>query len=399
MYLFDEDQYGGATGSLPQVFGPDYRGFSDPDKEEALRMMQRLAGGGLNPAGFKSYLGGIPSLMPSIGPTPPPDQPSPAGLVFAKPAPLDRPVQIGDGAISDIFGAMPGMAGGRLARQMPAPPMASPPDKPFYSQEDFNTIIAPFKTPMGPTIDNSGSSPAWAGNYQASPFRALDNFIPQEPQHILGYSGTGGTTTPVVDYSGPALRNQIIRQNTAIADMLSNNDRANADSYVKNMLGMASIGNKSQQSIDRALALTSNAKVSTEAADAEIDNLVKQGVLEPSKGAAMKLEKRLSVPNAQGQLVPLLPEKGTGSLYNMLNRIPEDTPPAVAAKFLQENRGITRDQVVKRYQQLLESGMPLVDPENIWGGKNTNPDTFNKGKLTPEQRSEFDLITKIFGRK
>lgn len=243
----------------------------------------------------------------------------------------------------------------------------------------------------------------------------IDSFMIDEPVHTLGYAGTTGISAPSVDYSGMMRRQAAQRQAFNLMDLWSREDMSQSAAADKAAAMALAQGNKGQMARDKAIMLSANAKVPPAMADAEIRKLQDSGDITAEEATQMRLERQLSVPNEHGMLVGMPYDRKKGTLAPFLSRIPADMDPEIVKNFLMERRGITRDDVVKRNQQLLEAGISTpekirsnaawianmtMDPFNLFGGAfngQINPDAFDINKLTPEQRTEFNAINRIFG--
>lgn len=243
-----------------------------------------------------------------------------------------------------------------------------------------------------------GPMPSGIGIYNKfAALPVLDNYVSRDPVHILGVQGRYGSSMPTVDYSGPIARAHAADLAMRMMQMWSHEDMSAADNAAKANVLNANLGNKTEQVKNRALMLTSNAKVPVAMAQAEVDDMVKNKQLTPEEASAMMLERHLSTPDAHGLLTPIGIDKKTGSFAEVVKRIPADADPDMVKKFLMENRQVTREQVVKRYNELLTAGKPWLRRWNITGSN--GPDTFDPKNLSPEEKAEFDAITKIFGAK
>lgn len=87
----------------------------------------------------------------------------------------------------------------------------------------------------------------------------------------------------------------------------------------------------------------------------------------------------------------------------ILSRMPEDIPQETIFKFLKENRGVTRDDIVRHLTGIYDESKDYSGPLGALGEKIGAPGSgdakINLGKLTPQRKKEHDLIIKYLGRR
>jgi len=163
-------------------------------------------------------------------------------------------------------------------------------------------------------------------------------------------------------------------------------------------------GNKHEGQFNKTLSLTGDPRIPTAQAVEGINQMERSGEITPEAAQNMKLQRLTSRIGPDGKsFVPLYDSK-TGSMTELAGALSSgelaNYPPEVVKKYLEENMGITRDKVVKRYADLLQEGKPWY-AKGLMGHLSgiDDPNLFDKKTLPREKQTEFDAITRIFGRK
>lgn len=258
--------------------------------------------------------------------------------------------------------ALSGMIGGVNGSQQSQGQWWQNLDKnPMYSSSDLNSIVGGSGMSSGGGPPSSTTSNIYGGilegreggygsGYQASPYGVIDSFMNRDPVHILGVNGfRTGMSSPMVDYSGPLARQNVINNNMAIDRMLGMNDQ----NAISNALEIAKFSMASQDrqdairqraigEFDRTLAKTPPGPDR----DALISEAERNRTITPQAAAQERLNSLLGKASISGKMDPK-----TGQVTDMegflrgLSTLDPNTVSRADVIKRMEGMGITPDQV------------------------------------------------------
>lgn len=241
---------------------------------------------------------------------------------------------------------------------------------------------------LGARIDSSvgvpapGYTPSTAG-MQTSPFMMTDSFMSKDPVHVLGYSGTSGSSAPSVDNFGPIQRAGIARYNLQMAGMLDDNNRQ-AQNHAFAMERQKAQLDAEMERTKMMLGPKNDAAQAKEEAstDRAIEALTK---MPPGPLRNMILQRhgnRLTPDQiVEAQMIPAAKQTTTSAITGMLpSLIDEGTDQSALGAFL-ERKGITPDKLAERKRQMETPGLLRGLGMLVTG---------DESPVKPEQMSEKD---------
>lgn len=377
------------------ISGGDYA--QTPTPPERLRLESIL-----HPNGRKEMFGESEKVMDLL-----PDE----GWSAAPMLPLRRPMmttQPSNGL--SVSGFIPAQGESLPAQLMPSQPEYFP-----LGGGSIFPIRAAAST--GPKINNP-SGEYFSGDYAPGmqPLTAMQRLMMIDPDSLMDTSVLGTTSglSPMLNPFGVRTTSQASRiasPEAAFARMLlpaaieesrqQGFAERNALELAKAQLFAQSEQNRvdavagerakrdDEADFNKKLAFASDPKVPTAMALAGIDRMEQEGLIKKPEADQLRLERVLRDP---GTGAPL----GIGKAGDLavLSLIPEVVDPAAARSFLTGARGIRREQVVQRLQELYDKAYGGTT------GKMAGPaKTYDENRLTQVEKDEMARILRFFGRE
>jgi len=165
-------------------------------------------------------------------------------------------------------------------------------------------------------------------------------------------------------------------------------------------------GGKEEANFNKGISLTSDARIETPQALAAIKDMRDRKHISPEDADAMTLARITKQRGPDGKtLIPLYDSRDpSNNMTGLMNALASDEvkamKPDTVKRFLENSMGVTRNKVVGRLNDLMEKGKPwFVGPMTGSLVDAADPAWFSRGRLKPEQQTEYDMILNLFGHK
>ena len=294
----------------------------------------------------------------------------------------------------------------------PANPYAGIMGPPQPTDEDYRNL------PIGTMLGNSRVS--GGGAIVNDGFNASGNLIGTNSPNPTEYTGPGAGYARLPS-AGDSRYGAQINLAAAIDDAnaaklyapqmalahkyaMAKQDALLAGQMAQTLVATGNKPNGKEKAINDGLKIIGDPKIPNSVADAKIQEMANAGDMDSKSANFARMERNLSASLDGKTFVPITGtnnKTGEFNLKEIVTKVPTDIPAEDVQEFLAQKRGIDINKVKTRYIQLLEKGSgrnwdPSYNP-NDWLRKDVS--TFNINNLTGDDKTEYEGILRLFGRR